>query len=134
MELKEIAQYLHDIGLVTFDETGVTGDVFIGTMPDDPDECVAIYQNAGTPADPKNQYRQPAIQFIVRSINGDQRNAMTRAQSILDALNGFNSQPFVVGGKHVIDCTAQQSAPAGIGTDQNNRHEFSFNFLIQYKI
>lgn len=131
--IEEIAEYLHAKGIVNYDATGTSGNTFLHALPTSPDECVAIYQNPGTQADPENEYRQPAVQFLVRSIQYEARHAIEWGQQIIDALSGFNSGYFTTGGRYVIDCIAQQSAPANIGTDQNERHELSFNFLIEFQ-
>lgn len=134
MILQEIAKYLAAQGHGAFDETGVTGNIFINALPPSPDECICLYSNSGLPADVRNEYRTPAIQVYVRSVAGDGRNAITLLQNIINSLNGFNSDTFDTGGLYIIDCYAQQSAPTHIGQDSNNRYEFTANFLIEYKM
>lgn len=132
--IEEIATFLDAQGVVNYDPSGTSGNTFLNALPTEPDACVAIYQHGGTDADPKNEYRQPSIQFMVRSVPHDPRKAIPWGQEIIDALNGFHADRLTSGGRYIVDATASQSAPQSIGQDGNQRHEFSFNFLIEFTI
>ncbi len=126
----EIAQYLAAQGEGTFDETGVTGDIFICTLPSTPDQCIAIYPQGGPPADGKLGYDSPGCQIVVRSTT-DPRPGLERAMRIYNLLHGFHHGRFIAGGTWVVSCLGVQSGPVPIGQDGNNRHEFSLNFNLE---
>lgn len=130
---KELALFLARSGLGTFDETGTTGNIFIETIPNKPDEAIAIFSTGGTAADPKNEYVKGSYQILIRTIRDDPRAGSTTAQQIIDLLNGFNSDYLTAGGHWIFDCQSIQTIPSNIGRDENNRFEFSQNFYIEYK-
>jgi len=131
----QLAHYLHDQHIGILDETGVTGDIFIATMPDKPDESIAIYPSGGSGADGSRQSRlgQPTIQILVRG-DRDPRTSEDRAQLIYDLLEGFHAASFVAGGYHIVDCRGMQSSPVHIGIDENLRHRYSLNFSLKTKV
>lgn len=132
MLLVEIAQYLHNRGLVNFDETGVSGDCFISVLPSSPDEVVALYPSGGIEADGKLGYDSPGVQILIR---GSQNpiSALSRAQSIYDALHGFGSGTFVPGGTWIVSCFCAQSGPVYLDRDQNERPEYILNFDLEIR-
>lgn len=133
MELtKEVALFLHGQNLLKFDESGLTGNTFIQSLPDQPNESVAIFSTGGPEADRENVYGYSTIQILIRTIPHDPRLGEEKAQSIIDALNGFNSEQLVIGGHYIVDLYALQSAPNNIGKDENDRYEYSQNFMIEY--
>jgi hypothetical protein len=125
----ELAQYLNDQGLGLFDPTGATGDIFLETMPDVPDDAVAIYATAGLPPDVRTSIGRPSVQIVVRG-GRDPRDAAGRAAQIFTALHKLHAMTFVPGGTWVMLCAAKQSQPIGLGPDENRRYEFSINFSL----
>lgn len=132
MLLTEIAQYLHNQGIVMFDETGVSGDCFISVLPSSPDSVVAIFPSGGDGSDVKLGYDSPTVQVIVRGTQ-DPRPTLSRAQDIYNALHGFHSDSFIVNGLYVVSCQGIQSGPTHIGRDENGRHENSLNFELEIR-
>lgn len=133
MELsKQMALFLDAKGFGTFDESGLTGNIFINTIPAQPDEALAIFTTGGPGSDPRNEYGRANIQLLIRTIPNDPRAGETKATGIINALNGFNSDYLVAGGDYIVDVSAIQSAPSNIGRDPNNRFEYSQNFTIEY--
>lgn len=137
MIVHEMAQYLDDQGLVTYDPTGAAGggNVFVPSyvgIQGAPDAAILIRPTGGLRSDSKRIYDDPTVQIIVRSTT-DPMPGMTLAQAIYDALHGFHGGPFVTGGIWVVGCVGLQSAPAYIGVDANGRHEFSLNFQMHTK-
>lgn len=132
MLLSEIAQFLHNQGIVTYDPEGVEGDFFISALPSSPDECVTIYPSGGSQADGKLGYDMPSVQLIVRGTM-DPRPALNRAKRIYDALHGYSHAPFVSDGIWVLNCVGTQSGPVHIGRDQNGRNEYSLNFDLEIR-
>lgn len=128
----EIAEYLTASGVGVFDASGVSGDIFLYTLPDTPDECVMIRTTGGSAADGKIATDYPSVQVIVRGTQ-DPRGAEARAQGIYNLLHGFHAAAFNAGGSYIVNCTGAQSGPAHIGQDSNRRHEFSLNFRLAVK-
>jgi len=131
---QQVAHYLDDNSIGVFDESGATGDIFIATMPDKPDEAIAIYPTGGYKAEGTRLSRAglPTVTILVRG-DRDPRTAEDRAQLIYDLLEGFHADSFVSGGYYIIDCRGIQSGPNHIGQDENLRHRYSLNFLLTTK-
>lgn len=129
---EQLALYLQSKGLGTFDPTGVTGDMFIGLLPETPDGALAIFPTGGFQADSKLGYSMPTLQIVVRGTM-DPRPAQQRAQAVYDALHGVRNRSFTDGGTWVVSCLGMQSAPTHIGRDDNGRHEYSLNFRLELK-
>lgn len=130
-----VARYLDELGIVTFDETGVTGDCFIANMPTGPNEAVALTPSGGIPTDSHHGYDEPTLQARVRSTT-DPRPGYVRARRIYSALVGLHAVTLDGGGDdevYVIRTTAQQSDPASIGVDDVGRHEFVVNFAFRIR-
>jgi hypothetical protein len=133
MELtKQIAMFLDENGFGTFDESGLTGDIFINAIPNKPNQAMAVFSTGGPSSDPRGEYGRASIQILIRSNPSDPRSTEEKAQQIVDRLHGFNSGAFTIGGNIVFDTSAQQSGPNNIGPDENGRFEFSQNFIIEY--
>lgn len=129
--LDGIAQHLDSLGLVTFDPTGTTGDCFIETMPDSPDEAVGVYGYGGPEADAKLGYDEPSLQVRVRG-GPDPRTSRGRAQDIYDALHGL-SNVTLPDGTVLVGCIGVQSSPQSLGPDPNRRHEHVVNFRTEVR-
>ena len=126
----QIAKYLDSIGLGIFDETGVSGTIYIACLPQTPDEIFAIYPTGGGVSDGKLQYDNPTIQIIVRG-TANPITAVSKAQAIYDKLQGFHHDYFIAGGYWILNCIGLQSQPIHIGRDETGRHEFSLNFQLE---
>jgi hypothetical protein len=127
-----VAKHLGSLGLVTFDETGVTGDCFIGTMPSGPNEAVALTPSGGNPTSSHHGYDEPVLQVRVRGTT-DPRVPYLRARRIYEALVGLHAVTLDFGGDdevYVVRTVAQQSDPASIGVDDVGRHEYVLNFAF----
>jgi len=128
MLVVEIAKYLHNQGIGTFDETGVEGDIFIGLLPQAPTSCIAINPTGGYMVTTSQHVDEPTIQILVRgSLNP--LDSYNRAQQILDTLNGFHNDRFTPDGQFIVNCVAIQSAPFGF-RDNNGNYIHTINFLI----
>ena len=127
----EIAKYLDEQDIVSFDETGTSGDCFIEVLPTEPDNVVSIYMNSGTQADSKLPYDNPSLQIIIRG-KYDPRVPFNKAQDIYNELHGFSSDTLIDGGYWIIGIMGEQSGPVRLGQDDNGRQEFEVNFEIMY--
>lgn len=133
MEITEqIAVFLDANNVGIYDPEGLTGDIFIQSLPDQPDEAMAIYSSGGPEADPRGEYGRLIFQILIRSIPNDPRMAEAKTQKIIDLLSGFNADHLTLGGNYIINTIGVQSGPAGIGPDPKHRFEFSQNFIIEY--
>lgn len=131
MLIEEMALYAQAQGHGTYDPEGSNGDIYLGVIPDTPDEVLSIFLRGGPERDPDNEYVIASVQMIVRSPS--KLSGMTRAQAILNSFNGFSGGPFTDGGTYIMDCLATQGEPADIGHDDANRYEWSINYSVEYK-
>lgn len=129
---KQLALFLQTKGFGTFNESGVGGNIFINTLPDQPDAAVGIFTTGGPGSDRLNRYGKDALQILIRTVPYDPRVGETKARQIIESLNGYNSGFLVNGGDYIVDVEAVQSGPSGIGKDAKNRFEYSQNFIIEY--
>ena len=129
MIVEEIAEYLTSEGLGTFDATGITGDIFIETMPDSPDVAIGLFTTGGLAPDVSTSVSRPRVQLIVRG-GRDPREAAALAAQIYEALHGLRSMEFISGGTRIMLCSAVQSGAIRLGPDDNGRHEYSINLQL----
>lgn len=130
---RQIAIYLSNRGIGRFEEGGTGGNIFINAMPAQPNEAIAIFATGGPTIDPRNEYANRAIQVLIRTAANDPRPGETMAQSVIDALKGFNTGYLAAGGNYIVDIEASQDGPNNIGQDENGRYEFSQNFIVQLR-
>lgn len=128
--LDGIARYLAAQSLLTYDTEGTSGDTFLDDMPSQPDQAVslAIYE-AGPEPDSLLGYDEPRLQVRVR---GTQNATLSRNRcaDIYSALHGLGPVT-LPDGTLLILCVALQSGPAGLGKDENGRHEHVCNFRLE---
>lgn len=125
----QIAQYIHNQGVGIFDPAGVGGNIFIGKLPQDPDEAIVLTQTGGVLNDIKHSYDTISVQVRVRGTQ-DPRTGLVIAESAYNYLHGFGSSTFVGGGTWVVSCTAL-GPPGSIGVDENGRYEYTINLHIE---
>jgi hypothetical protein len=126
-----LARYLDGLGLLDFDELGVTGDTFIAAVPAQPDEVVILTPSGGPAPDFRLGYDSPTLQLRYRGTR-DPRIALQRAESIYAALQSLGGVT-LPDGTYVTRCMALQSNPTFIGNDQNGRAEFTHNFEFEVR-
>lgn len=122
--IKEIAEHLEFLGFGTLPTDAASGSIFWGTMPDSPDDCIAVYSSDSAYAGAENGAR---VQIMTRGRTVS--SAYAFSQAIVEALVDFDG--FLGGdGAHVrIDV---ENASAGLGTDSKKRELFSSNFRVYY--
>ena len=120
MMLKEIGTYLQSQGMGT-----LGADLFLGLMPDQPDNCIALFEYAGSPPDLHWEGEYPRLQVRVR----DKSYAAARAKigSIVALLHGLHEQ--VLSNTRYLLIKALGS-PEVLKRDANNRVELFVNFEI----
>lgn len=127
-----VAANVHTAGVVTglrYDQSGPSGNVFIGFMPDKPEVSVAIMPSGGRRQATKGAYDLPAFQIMVRHANPS--TGLDLAQAIYDelaCLDGVTLAEDSPDEIHVHGITPQQSGPIPLGFDSARRHEWSLNF------
>lgn len=125
--LDGIARYLVGLGLAQYDPDGVAGDLFVDTMPPQPDSAVAIgTYGLGIP-DPLNDDDEQGLQVRVRG-GPDPRVSRRRSQDIYAVLQGLAGVE-LPDGTWLISCTALQT-PTPLGTDATGRHEHVTNYRL----
>ena len=83
--LSEIGAYL-----ATKSVGAVGTDIFLGLMPDQPDNCIALFEYAGSPPDLHWNGEYPGLQVRVR--NTSYAAARTKIGEIMAALHGLYEQ------------------------------------------
>jgi len=130
MLAEELAYYLQGQGLGTYDKAGLSGNIFIDQLPNQPDQAIGIYHRGGAAIELGEPFAHPALQIIVRSVTPHE--GVKLAERIIESLHGVHEQePLVEGGTLIISCTALQSVPNYLGKDSNNRWEYSVNFQFE---
>ena len=130
--ITDVMKYLAEKGIVSYSETGGANNIFMGRLPAEPSFAVAVNPSGGYNASIKHDYDLPTIQILVRG-TVDPRTGYEKAMAIYDALHGFGSGAFVAGGYWVVKCEGIQSEPIYIGQDENGRHMYTLNFVIEVK-
>lgn len=131
-----LGRYLHSIGVVNLDETGTAGNTFLGTMPTSPNLAVMLKATGGMALTNELGYDEPTVQVLTRGEPHDRTTPRQLIQNIYAALAGLRDVTFDPGGTretYVVRVLALQSAPADIGRDVNERHEFSQNFSVHVR-
>lgn len=117
--LDNLADYLED------ESVGTVGtDIFVGVLPDSPDNCVALLGLSGMPtnADIK-ELEFPRFQALIRNTNySTGADKMAAVRSALHVLIGEQLANY-----RVLRCHAWQEG-GSIGQDDKGRYEFSINF------
>ena len=120
MMLNEIGTYLQSQGIGTLGT-----DLFLGLMPDQPDNCIALFEYAGSPPDLHWNGEYPGLQVRVRDKSYPAGKA--KIKQIVRVLHGLHET--VLGGTRYLLVKARGS-PEVLMRDENNRIEFFINFEI----
>ena len=118
--LTEIGAYLATQNVGT-----VGTDIFLGLMPDQPDNCIALFEYAGSPPDLHWNGEYPGLQVRVR--NKSYAAARTKIGEAMTALHGLHEQ--TLSGTRYLLIKARGS-PEILKRDNNNRVELFVNFEI----
>ena len=118
--LTEIGAYLATKSIGT-----VGTDIFLGLMPDQPDNCIALFEYAGSPPDLHWAGEYPGLQVRVR--DKSYAAARTKIGEAMTALHGLHET--VLGGTRYLLVKARGS-PEVLKRDANNRVELFVNFEI----
>lgn len=119
---KDIAEFLEDASVGT-----VGTDIFVGQMPDSPDNCITVYQYAGQKPQLGLDLEEPGLQIRVR--NTSWAAAMTLAKSIYDLLHEKTWDTTMESGKVVYFIEATGSMAQG-GKDPKGLYHVILNFTV----
>lgn len=127
-----MAGILESVGdyLVTNSLGALGTDLFLGTLPESPDTCVAIYENSGTPPSFTMGtggivIDYPMLQVICRAGREDYPTARDKAESIRDLLASVLEQS--ISGVHILRIEPMGSVNP-LGIDPKYRPLISVNF------
>ena len=118
--LSDIGNYLQAQGIGTLGT-----NIFLGLMPDQPDNCVALFEYAGSPPDLHWNGEYPGLQVRVR--NKGYAAARTKIGEVMEKLHGLHEK--TLSGTRYLLIKARGS-PEVLKRDANNRVELFVNFEI----
>ena len=118
--LSEIGAYLATQNVGT-----VGTDIFLGLLPDQPDNCTALFEYAGSPPDLHWNGEYPGLQVRVRSTSYSGGRA--KIGEIVDLLHGLHEQE-LSGTRYLL--IKARGSPEVLKRDGSNRIEFLVNFEI----
>lgn len=126
--LSELADYLarEGIGSSTTDPV----NIFVGSYPDSPDNCVALLGLLGQTQPNVNiaDFEYPRFQIVVRNI--DYETGAGKLREIRQAIH----DKLMITTEHFVALYIQAEQDGyPIGQDDKGRFEFSINFNAQYR-
>ena len=118
--LTDISAYLKNQGI------GTPGtDIFLGLLPDQPDNCVALFEYAGSPPDLHWNGEYPGLQVRVR--NKSYSAGRAKIGEIMTALHGLH-ETTLSGTRYLL--IKARGSPEILKRDASNRVELFVNFEI----
>lgn len=127
-----MATILEAVGdyLVTHGQGTLGTNLFLTVMPETPDVCIAVYENAGnrpsmTMGSAPWAIDRPLIQVICRGSRSDYPSARDKAESIRALLGAVTDQ--TISGINIMRMESQGSV-IPMGEDENQRPMVSINF------
>ena len=118
--LSDIGNYLQVQGIGTLGT-----NIFLGMVPDKPDNCIVLFEYAGSPPDLHWNGKYPGLQVRVR--NKSYAAARTKIGEVMAALHGLHEQT-LSGTRYLL--IKARSSPEILKRDNNNRVELFVNFEI----
>jgi hypothetical protein len=118
--LNEIGTYLQTQGIGT-----LGADIFLGLMPDQPDNCIALFEYAGSPPDLHWNGEYPGLQIRVR--NTSYAAARSEIGKVIEKLHGLCEQTLSDTRYLLIKA---RGSPEVLKRDASNRVELFVNFEI----
>ena len=118
--LKEIGTYLQTQGIGT-----LGANLFLGLMPDQPDNCIALFEYAGSPPDLHWNGEYPGLQVRVR--NKSYAAGRAKIEEVVTELHGAHE--LTLNGTRYLLIKARGN-PEVLKRDNNNRVELFVNFEI----
>jgi len=114
--------------------TAVNANIFLGDLPDTPDNCIALYQTGGQDAQHQlgagvdEVHETPTFQVRIR--NTSYATANTQAESVKDILDGLVNQTI---NSNLYISIFMQGDINSLGRDDRNRINLTVNFVAKVK-
>jgi len=129
MIVEEIAAFLTAQGLGTKNV-----DMWLHVTPDEPDECLTIYEYAGEEPefvhdDVSVDTENPRVQIAVRS--AQPQVARLRAEQVYQALMTIRNE--MLNGTRILRCVPVDN-PALVGRDESGRFLVTANFRVKKEL
>lgn len=123
----DVGLHLAGLGLVEFPSQGGEWSLFVGKLPDSPDNALVVVPTGGNPVLGSSAlpYDEPTVQVLVRG--SDFAGAYSKAAQVYGALQGHSGQ---LGDVEVVLCYSGQTDAVWIGQDDAGRDEFTLNFAL----
>ena len=121
--IDDVAAYLQAQSVGT-----VGTDIFKGTLPDSPDNCVAVYETGGPAPQKYLPINKPTFQILVR--NKSYALGRDKLEAVRTALHRKSNLSLVSGQTFAYYILAN-SEGGHIGRDEAGRDEFSINFVAE---
>lgn len=118
--IEQVATYLQAQGIGT-----IATDIFIGNMPDTPNNCIAVINTGGLAPSMYIPDKRPTFQVLVR--NTDYEAGEIKLSAIRTALHQLANES-LVSGQTFVYYIFLNAEGGHIGKDVNGRDEWSINF------
>lgn len=107
-------------------------DLFLGLMPNSPDECVALYEYAGAQplevmVDNAATLERPSVQVMTRAGRNDYPTARALMIAVRDALTQITDE--TISGETFLR-VSQISSINALGVDENDRPRFTLSLQV----
>ena len=122
---EDIKDFLEDEGSALGLVLGT--NLFVGEMPETPDECVAVFDSGGEDPEHDYEYRRPTVQVRIRSEKGGQQAGWTLANEIYNLLKAQHNVE--KNSTQYVGIWAQGDI-LSLGKDAIGRFQFSTNYRI----
>jgi hypothetical protein len=121
----EVLKYLESLNFGTEEV-----NLFNGFQPDDPDDCITIYDCQASPLDESDclSVDNFGIQVLVR--NTAYETASNKSIAIHRSLVGFSGELFE-GGSNISYFQCKDDSPYSIGKDNKGRNEWSAYYQVR---
>jgi hypothetical protein len=118
--IDDVADYLASNGVGT-----VATDIFVGFLPEEPNNCVAVLDTGGSTPDAYIPTKSATFQVLVRSENYDV--GKTKLNTIRELLHRKTNSNLGTGSNYLFYILAM-SEGGHIGREENGLDTFSINF------
>jgi len=125
---EEITRYLADNSVGTYTPNDISGDIYYGSKPSSPVNCITIFDTGGF-APKKDTTSDPTVMIQVR--NDDYSVGMDKLHQIHNLLKDKNN--FWLGDHIFVYLSEALGEPGHIGKDENGRDLFSVNYHLRVK-
>ena len=115
-----IAEYLETQGIAT-----VGTNLFINTLPPEPDTCLIITPYPGVAKSENILHPYDTFSFQLMSRSSNTETAFDLVMAAYDVLQGLGG---LINGFWFVELVALQQSPLSMGKDALNRSLFSLNF------